>query len=69
MQVDLLLEPAGEEAEAILRQWTRDRGLSLSVYGRMEIRPELCLETLADLQARCYDRGLMINATFADDRE
>jgi hypothetical protein len=69
MLVDVLLEPAGEEAEVILQQWIRDRVLGVGVDGRVEIRSALCLEALADLRARCYDRDLLINATFAGDRE
>jgi hypothetical protein len=69
MLVDVLLEPAGEEAEVILQQWIRDRVLAVGVDGLVEIRSALCLEALADLRARCYDRDLLINATFAGDRE
>ena len=69
MLVDVLLEPAGEEAAVILQQWLRDRGLAVGVDGRVEVGSELCLEALADLRARCYDRELVINATFAGDRE
>jgi hypothetical protein len=69
MQIDVLLEPAGEEADLVLRQWIRERGLPESDEGRVGIRPEQCLEALADLRSRCFDRGLMVNATFAGDRE
>lgn len=69
MQVEVLLDPAGEEAAAILRQWLRAQDLALGHDGQVEIRSELCLEALVALRARCYDRGLMINATFVGDRE
>jgi hypothetical protein len=68
MLVDLLLEPAGEEAEVVLQQWLRNRGLASGIDGRVEIRSTLCLEALADLRARCYDRDLLINATFVGDK-
>ena len=68
MLVNVLLEPAGEEAEVIRQQWIRDRGLAVGLDGRVEIRSGLCLEALADLRARCYDRDLLIDATFSGDR-
>ncbi len=68
MLVDVLLEPAGEEAEVILQQWITDRSLAVGADGRVEIRSGLCLEALADLRSRCYDRDLLIDATFSGDR-
>ena len=67
MLVDVLLEPAGEEAEVIRQQWIRERSLTVGADGRVEISSALCLEALADLRSRCYDRDLLIDTTFSGD--
>jgi len=69
MQVEVLLEPAGQEAVAVLDQWRRGLGLELNDQGRVEISSELCLEVLAELRARCYDDDLVVNATFTGQQD
>ena len=64
MQLDILLEPPGAEADSILQEWLKFFGLHLAADGQVEVSPDRCLVVLVELRSRCYDRGLTVNVKF-----
>lgn len=69
MFIDLQLTPAGKEAEDVFQQWVENRQLQDSGSGRVEVAPDLCFSVLVDLQNRCYDLGLSVQARFTGKKD
>lgn len=63
MRVAVELEPDSAEAARILGEWRAAWGAAAD-GGGVELAPADSLAALLDLKARCYDRGLTVNALF-----
>lgn len=66
MLVAVALEPESAAATGILAEWRAAWGVKESGDG-IELAPAVALAAMLDLKARCYDRGLTVNATFPDN--
>jgi hypothetical protein len=66
MRVAVELEPASVEAAQVLAEW-RAFWNTVEGGGGVELAAAGALPALLDLRARCYDRGLTVNATFPDN--
>jgi hypothetical protein len=64
MRLDIQLEPLGEEADSALAEWVAASALKVGQDGRIEVVPDRCMDILAELRSRCYDRGLIVNGKF-----
>lgn len=66
MRVAVELEPESAAAARILAEWQAAWGPGEN-GAEVELTPADSLPALLDLQARCYDLGLTVNATFPDN--
>lgn len=65
MRVAVELEPDTAEAARILAEW---RAIwATAIDGGVELDPANSLTALLDLQGRCYDQGVTVNALFPDN--
>ena len=69
MFIDLQITPAGKEAEDVFQQWVEHRQLQDFGSGRVEVAPNLCFRFLVDLQNRCYDLDLSVQARFTGEKD
>ncbi|NTV12414.1 MAG: hypothetical protein HGA96_00530 [Desulfobulbaceae bacterium] len=67
MLVAVALEPDTAEAARILAEWQVAWG-AVESYGGVELVVAESLTALLDLKARCYDRGITVNATFPNNQ-
>jgi len=67
MRVAVELEPASAESARILTAW-QTAWRAAAVGGGTELAAADALTALLELKARCYDRGLTVNATFPDNQ-
>ncbi|MFO7606319.1 MAG: hypothetical protein R6W72_08475 [Desulfurivibrionaceae bacterium] len=64
MRLEIFLEPPGDEAEKIVRDWLDTFSLTQGTDNRVEAGPDDTFELLAELRKRCYERGMTINFKF-----
>lgn len=67
MRVVVELEPGSGESARILGEWREAWGAGAE-SGEVELAAADSLGALLDLKARCYCRGLTVNATFPDNQ-
>lgn len=66
MRVAVSLEPASAEAARILAEWQALWG-EVAPGGGIELAAGDSLNALCDLQIRCFDQGVTVNAVFPDN--
>lgn len=66
MRVVLDLEPATAESARLLSQWLAPWGVAAG--GGVELPAAGALAALLDLQKRCFEQGISLNAVFPDNQ-
>ncbi|MCA1765778.1 MAG: hypothetical protein LC633_05965 [Desulfobulbaceae bacterium] len=64
MRFEILLEPPGDQAGKIMRDWLAAFSLTPGADNLIEAGPDDSFELLAELRKRCYERGMTVNVKF-----